>query len=130
MIGIRVRTFPASGVGCFDPAMILHFMSEAFGPDLEFDAADLLNGHYERTLASAEQLGISPDSPVVLCAARLVRESSPRYKFRLRVGPDSIVTGQVDRYTLLIKEEVPEPARTRFTQFVESLRLGEIDPLM
>jgi hypothetical protein len=93
--------------------MVLHRMQEAFGPDLEFDATDLFAEHYERTVQTAAELGIHPDNLVVVSAAKLVREVSPRYKFRLRVGLATFVTGQVDRYHIGVlgesEAEFPEP---------------------
>ncbi len=102
-------------VGCFDPAIVLHRLGEAFGDELEFDFKDLYDGHYERVVQSANKLGIDLDRPAVLSAARKVRDLSPRYRFRLRVGIDAYVSGTVDRYsvTVLFAEEAefPEPAR-------------------
>lgn len=122
--------WPGPGVGCFDPVMILHRMKEVFGPDLEFDAADLLAGHYERRLQSAAELGIHADSPAVVSAAKLVREVSPRYAFRLRVGSAAFVSGQADRYTLHVvcacEADFPEPARGRFVAFLRSLQFGQV----
>ena len=122
--------WPGPGVGCFDPAMVLHRMQDAFGSDLEYEPVDLLDGHYERTIQSAAEIGIGPDSPVVLSAARLVREVSPRYAFRLRIGPSAVVAGQVDRYSIHInfvsEAESLELARRRFVEFLRSLQLGEI----
>jgi hypothetical protein len=106
-------------------------MHETYGTDLDFDANDLFDGHFERIVQSATEVGVSMDSPVVRSAARLVREVSPRYRFRLRVSGDTFVTGQVDRYAILIpsngKTEFPEPARSRFVEFLRSLSLGSVN---
>jgi hypothetical protein len=40
--------WPSPGVGCFDPAMVLHRLGEAFGDALEFDTNDLFDRPYER----------------------------------------------------------------------------------
>jgi hypothetical protein len=89
IIGSMPRRLP--NVFCFDPAMVLYTMKEVFGSDLEYDANDLLDCHYERIADSGGQLGIPLTNSVVRSAARLVREVSPRYSFRLRVETGSWV---------------------------------------
>jgi hypothetical protein len=110
--------------------MVLHGLGEVFGDALEFDTHDLFDGHYERVVQAATELGIGLDRPVVRCAARLVRELSPRYRFRLRVSEGAFVCGKVDRYAIWVQCEseadFPEPARSRFVEFLRSLRLGEV----
>jgi hypothetical protein len=117
-------------VGCFDPDATLLALRVAFGADLECDGIDQLAGHAERVARDAGALGIRPDSPVVLVAARDERESRPRYAFRLRVGPGSFVAGRLDRWSVKVvcgtEAEFPEPARSRFVEFLQSLRLGEV----
>ena len=75
------------GVGCFDPAMVLHRLEEGFGDALECDRNDLLEGQHERVVQAATELGIPPDRPAVRSAGGKVRELGPRYPFRLRVAP-------------------------------------------
>ncbi len=122
--------WPGLGVGCFDPAMVLHRLEEVFGDALEFDRNDLFEGHYERVVQAATELGIPLDRPAVRSAARKVRELGPRYRFRLRVAPALFVSGTVDRYSIAVRcdseAEFPEPARGRFIPFLRSLRLGEV----
>ena len=63
-------------VGCFDPSKVLHRLCEDFGDDLEFDRNDLFEGHYERVVQAAMELGIPSDRPAVRSAARKVLELS------------------------------------------------------
>jgi hypothetical protein len=116
---------------CFDPAMVLLRMEDAFGAEVEYDRNDVFDGHYERCVESATQLGIPLDSSVVRSAARLVRDLSPRYRFRLRTGTSSWVEGKVDRYsiTVLVEDDevLPEPVRIRLIAFLRSLKLGEFE---
>jgi hypothetical protein len=122
--------FPSRNVGCFDPAMILHRMEDFFGSDVEFDRADLLSGHFERTFQTATELGLRPNSPVLASAAKLVREVSPRYEFRLRVGEATHIAEQVDRYQIGVRCEAeadfPLPMRSRFMDFLATLQLGQV----
>ena len=60
--------WPGPDVGCFDPAMVLHRLEEAFGDALESDRNDLFEGHYERVAQIASELGIPPDRPAVRSA--------------------------------------------------------------
>ena len=117
-------------VGCFCTIALVHELREAFGDDFEFDGADLLAGHGERTARKAAGLGIRPDSPVILCAARNEVQFGPRHAFRLRVGPGTFVSGTLDRYSVRIECEreadFPEPARGRFLAFLLSLQLGGV----
>jgi hypothetical protein len=118
-------------VFCFDPAMVLFRMEEAFGGHLEYDGNDLFDGHYERIADTATQLGIPLTSSVVQSAARLVRQVSPRYHFRLRVGEGLWVNGKVDRASISVlveeHETFPEPMRSCFIDFLRSLRPGEVE---
>jgi hypothetical protein len=117
-------------VGCFCTISLVHELREAFGPDFECDSADLLAGHGERTARTAAGLGIRPDSPVVLCAARNEVQFGPRHAFRLRVGPEAFVSGTLDRFSVRVECEreadFPEPARGRFLEFLSSLHLGGV----
>jgi hypothetical protein len=125
--GVMVRS-ERPLVGCFCTVALVHELREAFGPDFECDGADLLAGHGERTARTAAGLGIRPDSPVVLCAARNEGQFGPRHAFRLRVGPGAFVSGTLDRYSVRVECEreadFPEPARGRFLAFLSSLQLG------
>jgi hypothetical protein len=122
--------WPGPGVGCFDPAIVLHRLGETFSDALEFDTNDLFDGHYKRVVQSATELGIELDRPAVRDAARKVRELSPRYRFRLRVSGGAFVSGTVDRYSIWVlcdsEAEFPEPVRGRFVECLRSLRLGEV----
>jgi uncharacterized protein (TIGR02996 family) len=117
-------------VGCFCTVALRHELREAFGPDVECDETNLLAGHAERTARTAAELGIRPDSPVVLTAARDEVQFGPRHAFRLRVGPGAFVCGTLDRYSIRVQcereEDFPEPARGRFLAFLASLRLGRV----
>jgi hypothetical protein len=122
--------WPGPGGGCFDPAMVLHRLEEVFGDAFDFDKNDLFEGHYERVVQTATDLGISLDRPVVKSAARKVRELSPRYKFRLRVAPGTFVSSTVDRYSVAVvcdsEDEFPDPHRGQFIRFLQSLSLGAV----
>jgi hypothetical protein len=122
--------WPGPGVGCFDPAMVLHRMQEFFGSALDFDGDDLLSGYYERIVSAAADCDVSLDSAVVVSAAKLVREVSPRYIFRLKIGPEAFVAGQVDRYGIAVTcqsdADFPEPIKGQFIQFLTTLKLGEV----
>ena len=122
--------WPGAGVGCFDPAEVLHRMREVFGPDLEYELTDRSAIRHEQALQTAAELGMPADSPPILSADRVMRESGPRYEFRLRVGPATFVTGQVDRHSIRVmcggEAEFPEPARGRFVAWLRSLRLGQV----
>ena len=117
-------------VGCFCTVALVHELREAFGTDFECDGADLLADHGERTARTAAGLGIRPDSPVVLCAARNEAQFGPRHAFRLRVRPGAFVSGTLDRYSVRVECEreadFPEPARGRFLAFLASLQLGSV----
>ncbi|QJW93757.1 hypothetical protein FTUN_1268 [Frigoriglobus tundricola] len=117
-------------MGCFCPVALLHELREAFGPALECDGTDRLAGHGERTARTAAGLGIRPDSPVVLCAARNEVQFGPRYEFRLRVGPSAFVSGTLDRYSIRVacerEADFPEPVRGQFLAFLASLQLGGV----
>jgi hypothetical protein len=117
-------------VGCFCAVALVHELQEAFGADFECDGTDLLAGHRERTARTAAGLGIQPDSPVVLVAARNEVQFGPRHAFRLRVGPEAFVSGTLDRYSVRVECEqeadFPEPARGRFLAFLSSLQLGGV----
>ncbi len=117
-------------VGCFCPVAVLHHLREAFGPDLECDGVDMMAGHAKRTALTAAELGIRPNSPVVLCAVRNEVQFGPRYEFRLCVGPGAFVSGRLDRYSVYVvcedAADFPEPSRGRFVEFLRSLRLGEV----
>ena len=69
--------WPGLGVGCFDPAMVLHRLEEVFGDALEFDRNDLLEGHYESVVQAAIGLGIPLDRPAVRSAARKIPGTEP-----------------------------------------------------
>jgi hypothetical protein len=117
-------------VGCFCTVALVQELREAFGSDFECDEADLLAGHGERTACTAAELGIRPDSPVVLCAARNEVQFGPRHAFRLRVGPGVFVSGTLDRYSVRVECEreadFPDPVRGRFLAFLSSLQLGGV----
>jgi hypothetical protein len=131
MVIIAAVPWRLPNVFCFDPAMVLFRMEEVFGADLEFDSKDLFDGHYQRMAATATELGIPLTSAVMRSAARLVRQVSPRYHFRLRVGEGLWVQGKVDRASISVlveeNETFPEPMRSRFIEFLRSLHPGEVD---
>jgi hypothetical protein len=118
------------GVGCFDPLAVLLRMADVFGQDLEYDLVDTSVERYEQAIQTAALLGKQADFPPVISAARVMQEQGPRYQFRLRIGPEAIVNGMVDRYSVQVlcatEDDFPEPMRERFIEFLESLLLGQI----
>jgi hypothetical protein len=117
-------------VGCFCTVALLHELREMFGPDLECDHVNLLEGHAESFARQAVAAGLPPDCLPVRSAARVEEEFGPRYAFRLRVGPAAFVAGTLDRYSIQVacerEADFPEPARGRFVAFLKSLRLGGV----
>jgi hypothetical protein len=104
-------------------------MRETFGADLDFDPNDLFDGHYERRVQSAIELGIPLDSPAIRDTVRKVRELSPRYRFRVRTAGGPWYSGEVDRYGIRVGEPntpLPEPLRSQVVAFLRSLTLGKV----
>lgn len=123
---------PRSGrsVGCLDPMAVLLRLEEEFGADLESDRTDATVACYEQKVRSAAALVMPSDALPVQSAATVMRETGPRYEFRLRVGSAGTVTGSVDRYSVRVifaaEDAFPEPTRSRFVAFLKTLRLGQV----
>jgi hypothetical protein len=128
MIGAFIHS-DAETVGAFDPMRVLAELERRFGTNVEFDLNNVFDGHVEKYIALAPRLNLPPDNVVVQGERRKAHKLSPRYHFRLRTGDDSWVRGKVDRHSIYLHcardEEVPQPLRERFIEFLRSLRLGE-----
>jgi hypothetical protein len=113
VIGADIR---GQGVGCFDPRWVLRRLEQAFGSDVEYDLIDLLAGTHERVSRTVARLGMPADCLPVQSAADSEQMVSPRYQFRLRVGPAAFVTGRVDRYSVQVvcsrEAEFPDSSRS------------------
>jgi hypothetical protein len=116
-------------MGSFDPLRLLASLQEWYGDDFQCDMKDAFEGHVEKYIAVADQLGQPRDNVVVLAERRKAQVFSPRFRFRLRINQDHWIGGKVDRRSLYLNierdEDLPEEARSRFVGFLRSIRLGE-----
>jgi hypothetical protein len=128
MIGAFI---PRNGqtVGCFDPMRVLLRLEQHFGDEVTCDWNNAFEGQVQKYTSYSEELGMPKDNVVVHSEMRKTHAFGPRYHFRLQVGPDQWVDGKVDGQSIYLfyddAAEIPEPMRSRFVAFLQTLQLGE-----
>jgi hypothetical protein len=104
-------------VGCFDPTTVIVRLMESF-PEVTVGLEDL----GWRDFDGFKQRGAVEGA--IRIAENDARRRGPIWAFRMRTDTKQVITGHAERYyvSLSSEEPIPEPLKSRFVAFLESLR--------
>jgi hypothetical protein len=109
----------AEVVCCFDPTVVVVRLRRAF-PEIEIDPQDRAWRMHD------EMQEIDAVEGAVRIAERDAQRRGPLYIFRFPSPSRAAITGRAERYNVRIwsDEAIPEPLRSQFIDFLETLRFA------